>query len=105
MCNFRCPFAERRKTYGFIICKNQMEEGKDYNDRKVAISAICGYQQYCSQSGRNEVAPEGRQCYALRQHEANPVETEIVETKAENVKTESTSPKKSTKKKSVEKAE
>ena len=105
MCNFRCPFAERRKTYGFIICKNQMEEGKDYNDRKVAIGAICGYQQYCSQSGRNEVSPEGKQCYALR-HEANPVETEAkAEEKAENVKNESTSPKKSTKKKPVEKAE
>ena len=103
MCNFRCPFAERRKTYGFIICKNQMEDGKDYNDRKVAIGAICCYQQYCAQSGRNEVSPEGKECYALRQNEAHPVEAEAVV--EENVKKESTSPKKTTKKKPAEKAE
>ena len=105
MCNFKCPFAERRKAYGFIICKAMMEDGKNYNDRKVAINAICGYQQHCQQTGRNEVSPEGKECYNLRVSKANPVETEPVVEKAENVKETSTSPKKTTKKKSVEKAE
>lgn len=108
MCNFKCPFAERRKAYGFIICKAQMEEGKNYNDRSVAINAICGYQTHCAQTGRNEVAPEGKECYALRLNSANPVEVvEEVKEEKESVKEESTSPapKKSSKKKATKTAE
>ena len=108
MCNFKCPFAERRKAYGFIICKAMMEEGKNYNDRSVAINAICGYQTHSAQTGRNEVAPEGKECYALRLNSANPVEVvEEVKEEKESVKEESTSPapKKSSKKKATKTAE
>lgn len=108
MCNFKCPFAERRKAYGFIICRTMMEDGKNYNDRKVAVDAICGYQTYCSQTGRNEVAPEGKECYALRLNtQANPVEVAEEVKEEESVKEESTSPapKKSSKKKATKTAE
>lgn len=105
MCNFKCPFAERRKAFGFIICKGQMEEGKDYNNRNEAIKAICGYQQHCAQTGRNEVSPEGKNCYVIQLHEATPVEMEKKDAEPEKVKEESTSPKKASKKKPVEKAE
>ena len=69
MCNFRCPYAERRKCAGFLLCGALMREGTDYNVRANALGAICRCQEQCVRTGLMENVDEARACYAKKRAE------------------------------------
>lgn len=97
MCNFRCPFADRRKCANFILCKSLEKDEVNYNDRKNALTVICLCQAQCSRTGRMENSEGARECYAkMREQSADAPKEEVAEV-VEEKPTES--PKKTTKKK------
>ena len=63
MCNYHCPYADRRACAGFLLCKALYREGINYNDRKNAMTVICAHQKQCMRTGRMENSDEAKKCY------------------------------------------
>ena len=68
MCNYKCPFAERRKCAGFLLCRAMEKDGVNYNDRKNALDAICLFQKQCMKTGMMENSDGAERCYKDRRH-------------------------------------
>lgn len=62
MCNYHCPFAERRPCAGFLLCRNLYKDGVNYNVRNNAMNVICAHQKQCMATGRMENTDEARNC-------------------------------------------
>lgn len=78
MCNYHCPYAERRACAGFLLCKSLYLEGVNYNDRKNAMTVICAHQKQCMRTGQMENTDEARVCYESKR--AVVIEPPIAET-------------------------
>lgn len=68
MCNYKCPFAERRKCAGFLLCRAMEKDGVNYNDRKNALGVICLFQKQCMKTGMMENSDGAERCYKDRRH-------------------------------------
>ena len=66
MCGFKCPYSERRRCAGFLLCKKAEKPDVDYNDRKNALDVICVYQAQCTRTGLMENTEDARKCYELK---------------------------------------
>lgn len=62
MCNYHCPFAERRSCAGFLLCRNLYKDGVNYNIRENAMTVICAHQKQCMMTGRMENSDEAKNC-------------------------------------------
>lgn len=76
MCNYKCPFAERRPVAGFILCKRMQTDGVNYNDRNNAFQIICPHQKQCQVTGQMENDDGARDCQLAKRPSA--VETVVV---------------------------
>ena len=52
MCNYHCPFAERKACAGFLLCRDMYREEINYNVRANAMTVICAFQKQCMATGR-----------------------------------------------------
>lgn len=68
MCNYKCPFAERRKCAGFLLCRAMEKDGVNYNDRKNALEVICLFQKQCMKTGMMENSDGAERCYKDRRY-------------------------------------
>ena len=68
MCNYKCPFAERRKCAGFLLCRAMEKDGVNYNDRKNALDVICLFQKQCMKTGMMENSDGAERCYKDRRY-------------------------------------
>ena len=76
MCNYHCPFAERKACAGFLLCRDMYEEGVNYNVRANAMNVICAFQKQCMVTGRMENTDTAKECYKMRLEAKQPkVET------------------------------
>ena len=66
MCNYRCPFAERKPCAGFLLCRDLYKDGVNYNVRENAMKVICAFQQQCMKTGMMENTDAAKGCYAMR---------------------------------------
>lgn len=62
MCNYHCPFSERKSCAGFLLCRKLYKDGVNYNIRANAMSVICAHQKQCMATGRMENTDEARAC-------------------------------------------
>lgn len=62
MCNYHCPFAERKSCAGFLLCRNLYKDGVNYNIRENAMTVICAHQKQCMMTGRMENTDEAKNC-------------------------------------------
>ena len=62
MCNYHCPFAERKSCAGFLLCRKLYKEGVNYNIRQNAMTVICAHQKQCMKTGRMENSEEAKTC-------------------------------------------
>lgn len=62
MCNYHCPFAERKPCAGFLLCRNLYQDGVNYNIRENAMTVICAHQKQCMMTGRMENSDEAKTC-------------------------------------------
>lgn len=62
MCNYRCPYAERKPCAGFLLCKLLYQKDVSYNVRENAMTVICAHQKQCGVTGRMENTDEARNC-------------------------------------------
>lgn len=62
MCNFHCPYAERKPCAGFLLCRNLYKDGVNYNIRENAMNVICAHQKQCMATGRMENSEEAKNC-------------------------------------------
>lgn len=66
MCNYHCPFAERKACAGFLLCRDMYKEGVNYNARANAMTVICAFQKQCMVTGRMENTDTAKDCYKMR---------------------------------------
>lgn len=66
MCNYRCPFADRKPCAGFLLCRDLYQDGVNYNVRENAMTVICAFQKQCMKTGRMENTDSARECYRMR---------------------------------------
>ena len=66
MCNYHCPFAERKACAGFLLCRDMYKEGVNYNVRANAMTVICAFQKQCMVTGRMENTDTAKDCYKMR---------------------------------------
>lgn len=91
MCNYRCPFADRRACAGFLLCKDLYKDGVDYNNRTNAMTVICAFQKQCMVTGRMENTDSAKECYKNRWEARNTVSTEEADIiKPKKAKTQNT---------------
>lgn len=62
MCNYHCPFAERKSCAGFLLCRWLYKDGVNYNIRENAMTVICAHQKQCMVTGRMENSEEAKTC-------------------------------------------
>ena len=74
MCNYHCPFADRKACAGFLLCRNLYKEGVNYNVRENAMGVICAYQHQCHVTGKMENSDGAKECYE-RQFKAQEPQT------------------------------
>ena len=76
MCNYHCPFAERKAVAGFLLCRDLFREDVNYNVRENAMGVICAFQKQCMKTGRMENTDAARECFKIRSEKRR---TETVE--------------------------
>ena len=77
MCNYRCPYAERKPCAGFLLCRDLYKEGVNYNIRENAMTVICAFQKQCMRTGMMENTDTAKGCFEMRSarhNEAVPAE-------------------------------
>ena len=79
MCNYHCPFAERRAVAGFLLCRDCYKEGVNYNVRQNAMNVICAFQKQCMRTGKMENTDTARSCYEMRMKAKSEAASEAVE--------------------------
>ena len=90
MCNFHCPYAERKPCAGFLLCRKLYQDGVNYGIRQNAMNVICAHQKQCMMTGRMENTEEAKRCAII----APPAPVEAVP----EAKEETSAPKKTKKK-------
>ena len=66
MCNYHCPFAERKAVAGFLLCRDLYKEDVNYNVRENAMGVICAFQKQCMKTGKMENTDAAKECYRMR---------------------------------------
>jgi len=66
MCNYHCPFAERKAVAGFLLCRDLFKEDVNYNVRENAMGVICAFQKQCMKTGKMENTDAAKECYRMR---------------------------------------
>lgn len=101
MCNYHCPYAERKPCAGFLLCRDLYQEGVNYNVRANAMNVICAFQKQCMKTGRMENTDSARECYRTRCQvkEAAPAEPPADQAPAEEAPAETSAAPKTTRSK------
>ncbi|MBR5312761.1 MAG: hypothetical protein IKU40_07760 [Clostridia bacterium] len=86
MCNYHCPFAERKAVAGFLLCRDLYKEDVNYNVRENAMGVICAFQKQCMKTGKMENTDAAKECYKMRLalKESAPEPEFVTGTSAEN---------------------
>lgn len=77
MCNYHCPFAERKSCAGFLLCRGLYKDGVNYNIRENAMTVICAHQKQCMVTGRMENSEEAKTCALKAPAPEPPVEEPV----------------------------
>lgn len=61
-CNYVCPYAVRLPQHAYLLCKQFMSDGANYNTKANALKAVCGHQLLCPTSKRAENSESAQKC-------------------------------------------